>query len=102
MMFKHAKGISFPRVLFHCHRCLKVLDNGMKVSERILEKFIRRRINIHDINFPRQSSKSGNYKKNTWEKEWLYLTSVEKQKAFDSVSREVVQGTMRSLLYADW
>ena len=92
-------------------RGIKLLEHGMKVAERVLERRLKQTVEIdkmqfgftpgtgttHAIFIARQLQKrySGKHRK-------LWWAFVDLEKAFDRVSRKVVEWTMRKLGVEEW
>ena len=92
-------------------RGIKLLEHGMKVAERVLERRLRQAVEIdkkqfgfrpgtgitHAIFIARQLQERyrGKHRK-------LWWTFVELEKAFDRVLRKVVEWAMRKLGVEEW
>ena len=90
-------------------RGIKLLEHGMKVAERVLERRLRQVVEIdkmqfgfrpgtgttHAIFIARQERYRGKYRK-------LWWTFVDLEKAFDRVLRKVVEWAMRKLGVEEW
>lgn len=93
------------------YRGLKLLDHGMKVVERVLERLIREKVSINEMQFgfmPGRGTTEAIFivrqmqEKYLGKKRKLYFIFVDLEKAFDRVPREVVQWSMRKLLVEEW
>ena len=93
------------------YRGLKLLEQVMKVMERILEKLIRDKINIDEMQFgfmPGRGTTDAIFilrqmqEKHIAKNKKLYIAFVDLEKAFDRVPREVVWWAMRKLGVDEW
>ena len=93
------------------YRGLKLLDHVMKVLERVVESFIRERVNIDDMQFgfmPGRGTSDAIFilrqlqEKCLAKNKNLYLAFVDLEKAFDRVPRRVIWWAMRKLGLEEW
>ena len=93
------------------YRGLKLLEQVMKVLERILEKLICEQINMDDMQFgfmPRRGTTDAIFILRQMQEKYiaknkkLYFAFVDLEKAFDRVPREVVWWAMRKLGVDEW
>ena len=93
------------------YRGLKLLEHAMKVFERVIEKKIREKVKIDDMQFGFMTGKGTMdaifvarqlQEKFLENKKELYFAFVDLEKAFDRVPREVVQWSMRKLGVDEW
>ena len=82
------------------YRAIKLLEQGMKVMERVLEKRVRSQVKIDDMQFGFMPGKGTTdaifitrqmQEKHQAKKKRLYYAFVDLEKAFDRVPREVVR-----------
>ena len=88
------------------YRGLKLIDQVMKVLERVVEGFIRQKVVINDMQgrgitdaifIPRQLQE-----KHLVAGKTLYLAFIVLERAFDRVPREVIWWSMRKLKIDEW
>ena len=93
------------------YRGLKLLDHVMKGIERVIEKIIRERISIDDMQFgfmPGRGTTDAIFilrqlqEKHLAKNKKLYFTFVDLEKAFDRVTRKVIWWAMRKLDIEEW
>ena len=93
------------------YRGLKLLDHVMKGIERVIEKIIRERISIDDMQFdfmPGRGTTDAIFifrqlqEKHLAKNKNLYVAFVDLEKASDSVSRKVIWWAMRKLGIEEW
>ena len=93
------------------YRGLKLLEQVMKVIERVLEKIIRERIAIDDMQFgfmPGRGTTDAIFilrqmqEKYLGKNKTLYIAFVDLEKAFDRVPRDVLWWAMRKLGIEEW
>ena len=93
------------------YRGLKLIDQVMKVLERITEQPIRKRIGIDDMQFgfmPGRGTTDAIFivrqvqEKFLAAKKALYMSFVDLEKAFDRVPRQVIWWAMRKLGVEEW
>ena len=93
------------------YRGLKLLDQVLKVMERIVEKIIRESIEIDEMQFGFVAGKGTTdaifilrqlQEKYLGKKRNLYIAFVDLEKAFDRVPREVIWWSMRKLGIGEW
>ena len=86
------------------YRAIKLLEQGMKVLERVLEKRVRSQVKIDDMQFGFMPGKGTTdaifimrqmQEKHQAKKKELYYAFVDLEKAFDRVPREVVRWAIR-------
>ena len=86
------------------YRAIKLLEQGMKVMERVLEKRVRSQVKIDDMQFGFMPGKGTTdaifimrqmQEKHQAKKKELYYFYVDLEKAFDRVPREVVRWALR-------
>ena len=93
------------------YRGLKMLDQVMKVLERIMERLIREKVNIDDMQFGFLKGKGTIdvifivrqlQEKYFQKNKKLYFTFIDLEKAFDQVPRDVIWWAMRKLVIVKW
>ena len=93
------------------YRGLKLLDHVMKGIERVIEKIIRERISIDDMQFgfmPGRGTTDAIFilrqlqEKHLAKNKKLYFAFVDLEKAFDRVPRKVIWWAMRKLGVEEW
>ena len=93
------------------YRGLKLIDQVMKVMERVIEQLIRKQVRIDDMQFGFSPGKGTTdaifivrqmQEKYLAAKKPLYLAFVDLEKAFDRVPREVIWWAMRKLGVDEW
>ena len=93
------------------YRGLKLLDHVMKGMERVIEKIIRERISIDDMQFgfmPGRGTTDAIFilrqlqEKHLAKNKKLYFAFVDLEKAFDRVPRKVIWWAMRKLSIEEW
>ena len=88
------------------YRSLKLLDHVMKGIERVIEKIIRERISIDDMQFgfmPGRGTTDAIFiLKHLAKNRKLYFAFVDLEKAFDRVARKVIWWAMRKLGIEEW
>ena len=94
------------------YRAIKVLEQPMKVLERVLEKRIRCQVSIDNMQFGfMQSGKITTdvifimrqvQEKHQENKKKLYYAFVDLEKAFDRVPKEMVRWALRKLGVDEW
>ena len=90
------------------YRGLKLLDHVMKGIERVIEKIIRERISIDDMQFgfmPGHGTTDAIFilkEKHLAKNKKLYFAFVDLEKAFDCVPRKVIWWAMRKLGIEEW
>ena len=93
------------------YRGLKLLDHGMKGIERVIEKIIRERISIDDMQFgfmPGRGTTDAIFilrqlqEKHLAKNKKLYFAFVDLEKAFGRVPRKVIWWAMRKLGIEEW
>ena len=91
------------------YRAIKLLEQPMKVLERVLEKWIRRQVSIDNMQFGFMPGKGTTdaifimrqvQEKHQAKKKKLYYSLMDLEKAFDRVPREVVRWALRKLGFA--
>ena len=93
------------------YRGLKLIDQVMKVLERVVEGFIRQRVVINDIQCGFMQSRGTTdtifilrqlQEKHLVAGKPLYLAFIDLENAFDRVPREVIWWSMRKLKIDEW
>jgi hypothetical protein len=93
------------------YRAIKLLEHAMKVFERVIERRLRRKIEINGMQFgfmPGRSTTDAIFivrqlqEKFMAKKRALYYAFVDLEKAFDRVPREVVRWALRKLMVEEW
>ena len=93
------------------YRAIKLLEHGMKVLERVLEKRIRKKVKIDDMQFgfmPGRGTTDATFivrqlqEKYMEKRKKLYFGFVDLEKAFDRVPRKVVRWALRQLGVDEW
>ena len=93
------------------YRGLKLIDQVMKVMERVVEQLIRKQVRIDDMQFgflPGKGTTDAIFivrqlqEKHLAAGKPLYLAFVDLEKAFDRVPREVIWWAMRKLGVGEW
>ena len=93
------------------YRGLKLLDHVMKVIEGVMEKIIRERVFIHDMQFglmPAWRTTDAIFilkqlhEKNLAKNRKLYFAFVDLEKVFDRVPRKVIWWAMRKFGIEEW
>ena len=88
------------------YRAIKLLELGMKVLERVLERRLRMKVNIDDMQFRFMSGKGTVdaifivrqlQEKFMEKRKDLFYALVDLEKAFDRVPRDVVRWALRQL-----
>jgi len=102
------KGDSLER---NNYRGLKLMDQVLKVMERVLEKLLRKRISIDAMQFgfmPGRGTTDAIFTLRQMQEKFLahdqrlYLAFIDLEKAFDRVPREVVWWALRRLGVEEW
>ena len=104
------KGKGDPLVCVS-NRAIKLLEQPMKVLERVLDKRIRCQVSIDNMQFGFMPGKGTTdaisiirqvQEKHQAKKKKLYYALVDIEKAFDRVPREVVRWALRKLGVDEW
>ena len=92
-------------------RGIKLLEHGMKVAERVLERRLRQAVEIDKMQFvfrPGAGTTSCNIYCKSYKERYrgkhreLWWAFVDLEKAFDRVPRKVVEWAMRKLGVEEW
>ena len=103
-------GESDPLVCWS-NRAIKLLEQPMKVLERVLEKRVRCQVSIDNMQFGFMPGKGTTdaifimrqvQEKHQAKKKKLYNACVDPEKTFDRVQREVVRWVLRTLGVDEW
>ena len=93
------------------YRAVKLLEHGMKVFERVLEKRLRSKVNINEAQFgfmPGRGTTDAIFivrqlqEKFLAKKKDLFYAFIDLEKAFDRVPREVVRWALRKFGVEEW
>ena len=93
------------------HRAVKLLEHAMKIMERVLEKRLRGKIRVGEMQFgfmPGKGTVDAIFvvrqlqEKHMEKKKDLFFAFVDLEKAFDRVPREVVRWALRQLGVEEW
>ena len=93
------------------YRGIKLLEHGMKVYERVLEKRLRESVTIDAMQFGFMPGKGTTdpifivrqlQEKYLEKSKSLYFAFIDLEKAFDRVSRKVVSWALRRLEVCEW
>mgnify|MGYP007071599789 CR=1 FL=1 len=93
------------------HRAIKLLEHGMKVLERVLERKLREKVNIDGMQFgfvPGKGTTDAIFVVRQMQEKFvaknraLYYAFVDLEKAFDRIPREVVRWALRKLGVEEW
>ena len=93
------------------YRGLKLLDQGLKVVERIVEGFLRSHVDIDSMQFGFMPGRGTTdpifimrqlHEKYLGKGKDLYFMFIDLEKAFDRVPRKVLWWALRKLLVPEW
>ncbi len=92
------------------YRAIKLLEHGMKVLERVLERRIRKKVKMDEMQFgfmPGRGTTDALFivrqlQEKYMKRKKLFLGFVDLEKAFDGVPREVVTWALRKLGVEEW
>ena len=93
------------------YRGLKLLDQAMKVLERVVDKLIRERVSIDEMQFgfmPGRGTTDAIFIVRQMQEKYLtanktlYMAFIDLEKAFDRVPREVIWWSLRKLGVDEW
>ena len=93
------------------YRGLKLLDQGLKVVERVIESILRTHVNIDSMQFGFMPGRGTTdpifilrqlHEKYSEKKKDLYFLFIDLEKAFDRVPRSVIWWALRKLSVPEW
>ena len=93
------------------YRGLKLLDQAMKVLERVMDNLIRERVSIDEMQFgfmPGRGTTDAIFIVRQMQEKYLtanktlYMAFIDLEKAFDRVPREVIWWSLRKLGVDEW